>query len=53
MIKQDIVISHIILYKGIKVDKVEVDKVKVDLISNFPPPKTIREVSVSLYGCRY
>ena len=39
MIKQDIVIGHIISSKGI-----EVDKAKVDLISNPPPPKTVREV---------
>ena len=31
--------GHIISSKGI-----EVDKVKLDLISNIPPPKTIREV---------
>ena len=39
MVKQGIVLSHIISSKGI-----EVDKVKVDLISNLPPPKTVRKV---------
>ena len=39
MIKQGIVLDHIISSKGI-----EVDKAKVDLISNLPPPKTVREV---------
>ncbi|KAH9670818.1 hypothetical protein KPL70_017120 [Citrus sinensis] len=39
MIKQGIVLGHIISSKGI-----EVDKAKVDLISNLPPPKTVREV---------
>ncbi|KAH9685896.1 hypothetical protein KPL70_014155 [Citrus sinensis] len=38
MVKQGIVLGHIISSKGI-----EVDKAKVDLISNLPPPKTIRE----------
>ncbi|KAH9781914.1 hypothetical protein KPL71_008676 [Citrus sinensis] len=39
MVKQGIVLSHIISNKGI-----EVDKAKVDLISNLHPPKTVREV---------
>ncbi|KAH9782108.1 hypothetical protein KPL71_008748 [Citrus sinensis] len=38
MVKQGIVLGHIISSKGI-----EVDKAKVDLISNLPPPKTVRE----------
>ncbi|KAH9667290.1 hypothetical protein KPL70_020978 [Citrus sinensis] len=38
MVKQGIVLGHIISRKGI-----EVDKAKVDLISNLPPPKTVRE----------
>ncbi|KAH9752666.1 hypothetical protein KPL71_014787 [Citrus sinensis] len=38
MVKQSIVLGHIISSKGI-----EVDKAKVDLISNLPPPKTVRE----------
>ena len=39
MVKQGIVLSHVISSKGI-----EVDKSKVDLIFNLPPPKTVREV---------
>ncbi|KAK9199090.1 hypothetical protein WN944_014277 [Citrus x changshan-huyou] len=39
MVKQGIVPGHIISSKGI-----EVDKAKVDLISNLPPPKTVKEV---------
>ena len=39
MIKQGIVLDHIISSKGI-----EVEKVKMDLISNLPTPKTVREV---------
>ena len=39
MVKQGIILGHIISSKGI-----EVDKAKVDLISNLPPPKTVREV---------
>ena len=44
MVKQCIVLGHIISNKGI-----EVNKVKVDLISNLPPPKTVREVR-SFFG---
>jgi len=39
MVKSGIVLSHVVSEKG-----VEVDKIKVDLISNLPPPKTVREV---------
>ena len=39
MVKQDIVLGHIISSKGI-----EVAKAKVDLISNLAPPKTVKEV---------
>ena len=39
MVKQSIVLGHIISSKGI-----EVDKAKVDFVSNLPPPKTVREV---------
>ncbi|KAH9698199.1 Endonuclease [Citrus sinensis] len=42
MVKQGIVLGHIISSKGI-----EVDKSKVDLISNLPPPKTFRELLTS------
>ena len=39
MVKKGIVLGHIISYWGI-----EVDKAKVDLISNLPPPHTVKEV---------
>jgi hypothetical protein len=39
MVKQGIVLGHVISHRGI-----EVDKVKVDLISNLPPPCTVKEV---------
>ena len=44
MVKQGIVLGHIISSKGI-----EVDKAKVDLISKLSPLKTVREVR-SLLG---
>jgi hypothetical protein len=39
MVKQGIVLGHVISHHGI-----EVDKAKVDLISNLPPPRTEKEV---------
>ena len=39
MVKQYIILGHIISSKGIKVDKVH-----VDLIPNLPPPKIVKEV---------
>jgi hypothetical protein len=39
MVKQGIVLGHVISHGGI-----EVDKAKVDLISNPPPPRTVKEV---------
>jgi hypothetical protein len=39
MVKQGIVLGHVISHRGI-----EVDKAKVDLISNLPPPRTVKEV---------
>ena len=39
MVKQGIVLGHIISHQGIKVDKA-----KVDLISNLPPPRTTKEI---------
>jgi hypothetical protein len=39
MVKQGIVLGHVISHLGI-----EVDKAKVDLISNLPPPHTVKEV---------
>jgi hypothetical protein len=38
MVKQGIVLGHIISHRGI-----EVDKAKVDLISNLPPPRTMKD----------
>jgi len=39
MVKQGIVLGHVISHRGI-----EVDKAKVDLISKLPPPRTAKEV---------
>jgi len=39
MVKQGIVLGHVISHRGI-----EVDKAKMDLISNLPPPHTVKEV---------
>jgi hypothetical protein len=39
MVKQGIVLGHVISHRGI-----EVDKAKVGLISNLPPPRTVKEV---------
>jgi hypothetical protein len=39
MVKQGIVLGHVISHQGI-----EVDKAKVDLISNLPPPRTVKEI---------
>jgi hypothetical protein len=39
MVKQGIVLGHVISQRGI-----EVDKAKVDLISNLPPPRTVKEI---------
>jgi hypothetical protein len=39
MVKQGIVLGHVISHQGI-----EVDKVKVDLISNLPPPCKVKEI---------
>ena len=39
MVRQGIVLGHIISNRGI-----EVDKAKVDLISSLPPPRTVKEV---------
>jgi hypothetical protein len=39
MVQQGIVLGHVISQRGI-----EVDKAKVDLISNLPPPRTVKEV---------
>jgi hypothetical protein len=39
MVKQGIVLEHVISQRGI-----EVDKAKVDFISNLPPPRTVKEI---------
>jgi hypothetical protein len=39
MVKQGIVLGHVISHRSI-----EVDKAKVDLISNLPPPHTVKEI---------
>jgi hypothetical protein len=39
MAKQGIVLGHVISHRSI-----EVDKAKVDLISNLPPPRTVKEI---------
>jgi hypothetical protein len=39
MVKQGIVLGHVISHRGI-----EVDKAKVDLISDLPPPHTMKEI---------
>jgi hypothetical protein len=39
MVKQDIVLGHVIYHRGI-----EVEKAKVDLISILPPPRIVKEV---------
>ena len=39
MVQKGIVLGHIVSQNGI-----EVDKAKIDLISNLPPPKSIRDV---------
>jgi hypothetical protein len=39
MVKKGIVLGHVISQRGI-----EVDKAKVDLISNLPPPCTVKEI---------
>jgi hypothetical protein len=48
MVKQGIVLGHVISHRGI-----EVDKVKIDLISNLPPPRTVKEVRSFLGHARF
>jgi hypothetical protein len=48
MVKQGIVLGHVISHRGI-----EVDKAKVDLISNLPPPRTVKEVHSFLGNARF
>ena len=39
MVKQGIVLGHVISQKGI-----EVDKAKINVISILPPPRTVKEI---------
>jgi hypothetical protein len=48
MVHQGIVLGHVISRRGI-----EVDKAKVDLISNLPPPRTVKEVLSFLGHARF
>jgi hypothetical protein len=48
MVKQGIVLGHVISQRGI-----EVDKAKVDLISNLPPPRTVKEIRSFLGHARF
>ena len=47
MVKQGIVLGHVIFHQGI-----EVDKAKVDLISNLPPPRMLKKVRSFSGICR-
>jgi hypothetical protein len=47
MVKQRVVLGHVISHRGI-----EVDKAKVDLISNLPPPRTVEEIHSFQGPCR-
>ena len=44
MVRNRIFLGHVILESGI-----EVDKAKIDLISNLPPPRSVKEIR-SLLG---
>jgi hypothetical protein len=48
MVKLGIVLGHVKSYQGI-----EVDKAKVDLISNLPPPRTVKEIRSFLGHARF
>jgi hypothetical protein len=48
MAKQGIVPGNVISHRGI-----EVDKAKVDLISNLPPPHTVKEIHSFLGHARF
>ena len=48
MVASGIVLGHVVSSKGI-----EVDKAKVEIISNLPPPKTVREVRSFLRQTRF
>jgi hypothetical protein len=48
MVKQGIVPGYVIFQRGI-----EVDKAKIDLISNLPPPRTVKEIRSFLGHARF
>jgi hypothetical protein len=48
MVKQGIVLGHVVSHKGI-----EVDKAKVNLISNLPPLRTVKEICSFLGHTRF
>ena len=48
MVKQGIVLGHVISKKGIKVDKAN-----VDLISNLPPPRTVMHTQTLVDHARF
>ena len=48
IVKQGIVLGHVISHRGI-----EVHKAKVDLISNLPPPRTVKEVRSFMGHARF
>jgi hypothetical protein len=48
IVKQGIVLGYVVSHKGI-----EVDKAKVDLISNLPPPLTVKEIHSFLGHARF
>jgi len=48
MVKQGVVLGHVI-----SPCVIEVDKTKVDLISNLPPPRTVKEIRSFLGHARF
>ena len=48
MVKQGIVLGHVVYEKGI-----EVDKAKIEVIENLQPPKTVREIRSFLGHARF
>ena len=48
MVTQGIVLDHIVSAEGI-----QVDKAKIDLITNLSVPKTIKDVQLFPWACRF
>ena len=48
MVRKGIVLGHVILENGI-----EVDKAKIGLISNLPPPRSVKEIRSFLGHARF